>query len=71
MIAKGVKPKQVARGLGISESTVYRAKRRIKEYGDVEGGKKKAGRKPLLPPGIQDVFSSVFFFYELIYCRHL
>jgi transposase len=62
MIAKGVKLKQVARGLGISESTVYRTKRRIKECGDVEGPKKKTGRKPLLPPGIQDVFSSVFFY---------
>jgi len=47
----------VAHSLGISVSTLQRAKKKLHDHGDVEGGKKKAGPKPKLSPGMLNVNS--------------
>jgi transposase len=47
----------VAHSLSISVSTLQRAKRKLRDHGDVEGGKKKAGPKPKLSPGMLNVNS--------------
>jgi hypothetical protein len=41
MNAKGVTQSNVTVALTLSESTIRRAKRNLKEYSDVEGGKRK------------------------------
>ena len=60
--AQGVKQQEVAEFLGISRSSVQRAKSRQRNTGDVEGGELKRGRKPILSQGMEDVsppFSSL------------
>jgi transposase len=55
MNAKGVKQTQIAASLGISTSTIKRAKAKLAKHGDIEAGRQKPGPKLLMPPGIQDV----------------
>ena len=55
MNAKGVKQTQIAASLGISTSTIKRAKAKLGKHGGIEAGRQKPGPKPLMPPGIQDV----------------
>ena len=45
MSAEGHSPGYIAHSLGVSESTVKRAKKRSTEHGDIEGGYKKSGPK--------------------------
>jgi transposase len=52
----GVKETEVAESLGISLRTLQRAKQRLRDYGDIEGGKQKQGAKPKLSPGMEEVF---------------
>jgi transposase len=47
----------VAHSLGISRSTLQRAKKKLADHGDVEGGKKKVGPKAELSPGMLNVNS--------------
>lgn len=55
--AQGKQEEQIAKELEVSVRTVQRVKHRFKKYGDVEGGRKKQGRKPLMDPGMENVLS--------------
>jgi transposase len=54
---RGIEQGIAATTHGMSRSTLQRAKRRQEQYGHIEGGQKKRGRKPLLSPGMEDVSS--------------
>jgi predicted transcriptional regulator len=47
---------QIVQSLPISKSTIYRAQRNAKKYGDVIPNKKKRGPQPSIPRGIGYVF---------------
>lgn len=47
--------KEAARLTNMSVSTLDRAKKKQQMHGDIEGGKKKRGRKPLITPEIFNV----------------
>jgi transposase len=53
--ASDMKQADITKTLGISKSTLTRAKRKLKTTGDIEGGVKKRGRKPKLDQGMKDV----------------
>jgi transposase len=55
MIAHGIKIDQAAENLGISERTIWRAIRREQKYGDIEGGKRKPGRKAKIDVNMEEV----------------
>ena len=57
MNAKGVTQSEIASILGISESTIKRAKARDLKYGDINAGYKICGRKPVIGPCMRDVLS--------------
>jgi transposase len=57
MNAKGVPLDEVATALGISDSTIKRAKRNLKVEGQIEHEKKKPGPKRTLTPALEDVCS--------------
>jgi len=59
LCAQANETKDVAQAMGISESTIYRAKRNLRTCGDVEGKKVKRGRKPKITPQPIDVFFSL------------
>ena len=46
IMCSGNETKDVAQAMGISESTIYRAKRNLRTCGGVEGKKVKRGWKP-------------------------
>ena len=46
--AEGEKQKDVAYEMGVSSATIKRAKRKLRLYGDIEGGKGKRGPKPIV-----------------------
>jgi transposase len=52
---KGGKQVKVADDMGISTRTIRRAKANLKKYGDIEGGKGKAGPKPKLSAQMENV----------------
>jgi transposase len=54
---QGVTEDVAASTYGMSRSTLQRAKRRQEQYGHIEGGQKKRGRKSLLSPGMEDITS--------------
>jgi len=54
--AKGWTEPEIAETLGVSERTVVRVKSRFRKFGDVEGGRKKNGRKSLMDPGMENVW---------------
>ena len=56
MDAKGVTQSEIASTLGISESTIKRAKARDLKYGDIDAGYKKCGQKPIFGPCMRHVF---------------
>ena len=53
--AMGCHQQAIAETLDIDVSTITRAKRNMKECGDVEHVAKKRGPKPKMDPGMQDV----------------
>ena len=55
MAAKGTKQEDIADSLGICSRTIRRARSKLHKYGDIEGGKKKAGRKPKLTYQMENV----------------
>jgi len=59
LCAQGKETKDVAQVVGISESTIYRAKRNLRTYGDIEGRKVKRGPKPKITPQTIDVLFSL------------
>lgn len=69
MNVKGVKQVDIAASLGISESTIKRAKARDRKYGDVEGGYKKCGRKSLFGPCMRDVISAIVYSVTNLWLR--
>lgn len=56
MDASGMKQKDIVTTLDVSRSTITRAKRKLKETGDIEGGGKKRGPKGKLDEGMRNVF---------------
>lgn len=57
--AQGKQEEQIAKELEVLLRTVQHVKHLFKKYGDVEGGRKKQGRKTLMDPGMENV-SSIF-----------
>ena len=54
---QGYTQPEIAQRLGISESTVKRAKRAAHENGDIEKEKKKPGRKRKVDAFMEEVYS--------------
>jgi transposase len=57
LCAEGRKQEDVAYEVGISISTIKRSKKKQRLHGDIEGGRKKQGRKPTLTADIINVSS--------------
>jgi hypothetical protein len=57
LVAPGHTRAHAARLTHISKSTVARSKKNQILYGDIEGGKKKQGRRPKFTPQIINVIS--------------
>jgi hypothetical protein len=55
LCSKGNRQADPAYELGLSTSTIKRAKRKQRLFGDIEGGLKKQGQKPLLNSNVMDV----------------
>jgi len=53
--AKGLIQEAAANAVGISRSTLERAKAKQRLHGDIEGGALKKGRKNVLSAGMEDV----------------
>jgi|SRR5271169_1304046 len=66
LLAQGYQRKEVALTLHISESTIGRAKRRQRVHGDIEGGKKKVGRRAKFTPETINVHSHILVIEMLI-----
>ena len=59
LCVQGVNQVDAATATGISLSTVKRAKRKQKRYGDVEGGHRKSGPKPKFTSNIINASSFI------------
>jgi len=59
LCAKGHKQEDATYEVGISKSTIKRSKRKLRLHGDIEGGRKKQGRKPTMTTDLINV-SSLF-----------
>jgi len=57
LCAEGRKQIDAAYEVGISMSTIKRSKKKQRLYGDIEGGRKKQGRKPTMTADIINVSS--------------
>jgi len=55
LCARGEKQADVAYELGISVATIKRANRKLNTFGDIEGGRRKSGRKPVMTPDLINV----------------
>ena len=55
MGAQGIKQDEIAESLRISTRTIQRAKAKQQNFGDIEGGARKQGRKSILSEGMEDV----------------
>jgi hypothetical protein len=55
--AQGYKQADIAAAAGVSVSTIASAKKKMKNYGDIEGGRKKRGPNPKMDPGMEAVIS--------------
>ena len=53
--AQGHKQADIAASTGVSVSTITRAKKKMKKYGDIDGGIKKKGPNPKMDPGMEEV----------------
>jgi hypothetical protein len=58
LVARGQTRAHVARLTHLSVSTIQRAKRKQRLFGDIEGGKKKRGRRAIFTPEIINVTTS-------------
>ena len=47
---------EIAEQLAISVGTITNAKRKMKNHGDIEGGRQKRGPKPKMDPGMEMVY---------------
>ena len=56
LVTRGTKQAEAAAKTGISDRTIRRARSKAKNHGDIEGGKKKVGRKAKLTPEMEGVF---------------
>lgn len=61
MGAEGHSQPYIAHSLGISESTVKRAKKKSAEHGDIEGRAKKSGPKPKIDMLMEEVIAISLF----------
>ena len=52
---RGLTQIEIKEVLGISVSTIQRAKYKLRDHGDIEGGTKKRGRKAKLCPRLEEV----------------
>jgi hypothetical protein len=70
MDAKGHSQNEIAETLGISVDTLTRAKRNMRDFGDVETPEQKRGRKSKMDPGMQEVIlpSMLFLIHIVSYC---
>src|SRR5271169_5009779 len=59
MGAQGLKQEEIAESLRISTCTIQRAKAKQQNFGDIEGGARKRGRKSILSEGMEDVSINV------------
>jgi uncharacterized protein YerC len=69
--AKGWSQTEIASHLGISVDTITKAKRNMREYGDVERPEKKRGPKRKMDAGMQEVLA--FFSFLIMtgpYCTY-
>jgi hypothetical protein len=57
LVASGHNRAKTARMMRISESTIARAKRKQRLFGDIEGGRQKCGPRAKFTPEIINVFS--------------
>ena len=55
MGAQGIKQEEIAESLRISTRTIQRAKAKQQNFGDIEGGARKRGRKSIMSAGMEDV----------------
>lgn len=53
--AQGHKQSDIAATTGVSVSTITRAKAKMKQYGDIEGGLQKRGPNSKMDPGMEAV----------------
>jgi hypothetical protein len=56
--ARGHRQGEIADTLGISVSSITKAKKNQVLYGDIEGGQLKRGPKKKMDPGLEDIFLS-------------
>ena len=61
LVASGYTKAHAAHLMQISKPTIARAKRKLRLYGDIEGGNKKYGRRPKFMPEIINVHESMTF----------
>jgi len=54
--AQGHKHTEIAEQLAISVGTITIAKRKMKNHGDIEGGRRKRGPKPKMDPRMEMVY---------------
>jgi hypothetical protein len=55
LVTRGQTVPHVARLMRLSYSTIQRARRRQRLFGDIEGGKRKVGRRAIFTPEIVTV----------------
>ena len=67
MMAQGVKQGEIAKALGIGDRTIRRARNKLLQYGDIEGGAKKGGRKSKMTPQMIDVYLFYFRFLLILH----
>ena len=66
MDAKGHGQGDIAATLGIDVDTLTRAKRNMRNFGDVEAPKKKRGRKSKMDLGMQEVHTIVQYVFQVL-----
>ena len=66
MDAKGHGQGDIAATLGIGVDTLTRAKRNMRNFGDVEAPKKKRGRKSKMDLGMQEVHTIVQYVFQVL-----
>ena len=62
LVARGHTRTHIARLTHLSVSTIQRSKRKQRLWGDIEGGKKKLGRRAIFTPEIINVVTTFSLF---------